>query len=293
MRRTARATTLVAALVLVVFGLGVSGPASADPGHKSQARHGASAKSGHKTTARSTKPSARSARSSSGATAHGAATHQSSGTAGTTGDPTQPQPQSNADQNTGGANGQCAGGVYCSTRDGSPSLNGNGGGDATGKPCAGCVGRADNKNPQGQKPDAANDGNNGYECDGNNGIAKGNPAHTSCVPGEDIGGEECVPPMVEGPGGTCVPPETGCVPSATDDCVEGEDEVVPPTVLGEEGFRPRPRPNAQVLGVQAARPAVGVLPATGSSEGLALAAGGGFILLAGGAMLLMRRRATA
>ena len=27
------------------------------------------------------------------------------------------------------------------------------------------------------------DKNNGYECDGNNGIALGNPAHTACTPG--------------------------------------------------------------------------------------------------------------
>jgi hypothetical protein len=45
------------------------------------------------------------------------------------------------------------------------------------KPCAGCVGKADNKNPKGQ---AANgrDRNNGYECDGNKGIAHATSAHT-------------------------------------------------------------------------------------------------------------------
>ena len=62
-----------------------------------------------------------------------------------------------------------------------PSQNGNGGGEATGKPCAGCVGSADNKNPKGQLP-GGSDNNNGYECDGNNGIGKTNPAHTGCVP---------------------------------------------------------------------------------------------------------------
>jgi hypothetical protein len=87
---------------------------------------------------------------------------------------------SHADQNGGGANGQCAGGPYCSTRDGSPSQNGSGNGDATGKPCAGCVGKADNKNPLGQMPNGS-DHNAGYECDGNNGVGKGNPAHTGCV----------------------------------------------------------------------------------------------------------------
>ena len=87
----------------------------------------------------------------------------------------EPQPLSGADQNGGGANGQCPGGPYCSTRDGSPSGNGNGDGNATGKPCAGCVGKADNKNPQGQMPNGS-DANAGYECDRNNGIGKSNPA---------------------------------------------------------------------------------------------------------------------
>ena len=106
----------------------------------------------------------------------------SQGTSGTSGDPNQPQPLSNADQNSGGANGQCPDGTYCSTRDGSASQNGNGNGNANGKPCAGCVGKADNKNPPGQeKQDPANTfPNNGYECDNNNGVGKSNPAHTGC-----------------------------------------------------------------------------------------------------------------
>ena len=73
---------------------------------------------------------------------------------------------------------------YDSTCDGSPSENGKGGGNATGKPCAGCVGSADNKNPKGQLPNGS-DPNNGYECDGNEGVGKGNPAHTSCDPYSD------------------------------------------------------------------------------------------------------------
>ena len=90
----------------------------------------------------------------------------------------EPQPASNADFSGNGANVQ---GPYDSTRDGSPSENGNGFGAAIGKPCAGCVGRADNKNPPGQLP-GGSDANNGYECDGNSGIGKTNPAHTGCVP---------------------------------------------------------------------------------------------------------------
>lgn len=74
------------------------------------------------------------------------------------------------------------GDVYDSTCDGSPSQNGNGGGNANGKPCAGCVGAADNKNPKGQMPNAEEDGNNGYECDGNRGVGQGNPAHSACEP---------------------------------------------------------------------------------------------------------------
>jgi uncharacterized repeat protein (TIGR01451 family) len=119
--------------------------------------------------------------SGAGMSAAYATSDHSQGNAGTSGTYSQPQPLSTADQNTGGANGQCPTGPYCSTRDGSPSLNGNGGGQATGKPCAGCVGKADNKNPQGQMPNGS-DNNAGYECDRNNGIGKTNPAHTGCKP---------------------------------------------------------------------------------------------------------------
>lgn len=93
---------------------------------------------------------------------------------------------------SGGAN---VSGPFDSTSDGSPSLNGNGGGLAVGKPCAGCVGNADDKNPPGQ---VKNDKDKGYECDDNNGVGKGNPAHSSCVPTEEPPGEE--PPGEEPPG---------------------------------------------------------------------------------------------
>ncbi|SFH23850.1 LPXTG cell wall anchor domain-containing protein [Amycolatopsis regifaucium] len=93
-------------------------------------------------------------------------------------DTTKPQPPSKADFSGHGANKH---GPYDSTRDGSPSANGNGGGEAVGKPCAGCVGKADNKNPRGQLP-GGSDANAGYECDRNHGVGRGNPAHTACVP---------------------------------------------------------------------------------------------------------------
>jgi hypothetical protein len=71
------------------------------------------------------------------------------------------------------------GGSYTSDPNWVEAPSGNGQGKA--RPCAGCVGKADNKNPPGQAPDGT-DSNNGYECDGNSGIARTNPAHTSCTP---------------------------------------------------------------------------------------------------------------
>ena len=94
-------------------------------------------------------------------------------------------------------NGANHGGAYDDTCDGSASGNGNGDGNANGKPCAGCVGNADEKNPPGQDPDGTDD-NNGYECDGNSGIAKENPAHTGC----DVSTTEEPPGEEENPPGT-------------------------------------------------------------------------------------------
>src|SRR5665811_1267766 len=87
---------------------------------------------------------------------------------------------STASANTGGANGQCPGGPYCSTGSGLPSMNGNGNGKAVHRPPAGTVGKADNQNPKGQMSNGS-DHNAGYECDTNHGIGRSNPAHTSCV----------------------------------------------------------------------------------------------------------------
>ena len=55
-----------------------------------------------------------------------------------------------------------------------PGLNGD-----RGQPCAGCVGKADDKSPPGQMLDGS-DLNAGYECDTNKGVGPGNPAHTGC-----------------------------------------------------------------------------------------------------------------
>jgi len=102
------------------------------------------------------------------------------GNAGTSGSVNSPQPYSKADSNNTGANSTSSTNPYRSTRDGSPSGNGMGSGNAYGKPCAGCVGKADNKNPHGQQPNGT-DGNAGYECDSNHGIGQTNPAHTGCT----------------------------------------------------------------------------------------------------------------
>jgi hypothetical protein len=214
-----------------------------------------------------------------------AATDHSPGT----GDLTSPQPISKADANTGGANGQCPGGPYCSTRDGSASANGNGGGSAVGEPCAGCVGKADNKNPKGQMPNAS-DANAGYECDTNHGIARGNPAHTACQPSTQ---PECVPTETV----PCVPtPE--CVPSPTVTCVPSSPQCVP-TVLVPCDTPLTTTVSAPVAGTSvqaAARPPATVvaagLPSTGAPIGLVGQAALALLAMLAGAALVALTRST-
>lgn len=86
----------------------------------------------------------------------------------------------NQDPYPSGGQGANTGGPYNDTCTGAPSGNGNGNGNATGRPCAGCVGKADEKNPPGQLP-GGSDPNAGYECDSNSGVGQTNPAHTGCV----------------------------------------------------------------------------------------------------------------
>lgn len=108
-------------------------------------------------------------------------------------------------QNGNGAN---VSGPYDTTCDGTASGNGQGNGAANGKTCAGCVGNADNKNPPGQLP-GPQDGNAGYECDTNQGIAKGNPAHSGCATGsfwqiDLVTGVPALPYIGTPPGGGAV-----------------------------------------------------------------------------------------
>jgi hypothetical protein len=139
-----------------------------------------------------------------------------------------------------GANQDC--GAYCPSGVGLPSGNGNGNGNATGKPCAGCVGNADDKNPPGQFKDGS-DHNNGYECDGNHGIGRTNPAHSGCSPTtstteppgceQDAHKSECTTTTTE--------PTTTALPGATSTTAPAATTTsVSPgvTVLGEQFNRP-------------------------------------------------------
>jgi hypothetical protein len=109
--------------------------------------------------------------------------------------------------------------------DGTQGQHGNGG---NGK-CAGCTGKADDKSPGGQYP---GDHNNGYECDHNGGVGKGNPAHSKCptqtppcVDDPNTAADECnpPPPCVDNPNtpvDECDPPPP-CVDNPNtpvDDC---------------------------------------------------------------------------
>ena len=246
-----------------------------------------------------------------------ASSHKTSGTAGTSGNVSEPQPRSKADQNGTGANQP---GPYDSTRDGSPSLNGKGDGKATGKPCAGCVGKADNKNPKGQMPDGS-DHNAGYECDRNEGIGKTNPAHTGCKPVEPPVEEPpkeeppveeppvveppvVEPPVVEPP--VVEPPveeppvEEPCIdnPETTaDECGEvappggptggpqGGPEV--PTVVTAPPATVAPAPAGELV-AGSSSPAASALPRTGQDAWLLWLLAAGLAALTGGAVLLRR-----
>lgn len=132
---------------------------------------------------------------------HKGSTYTGIGGGLSSGDITTPQPYSTADKNSSGANDISGNNPYRSTREGLPSLNGNGAGQQIGQPCAGCVGKADNKNPPGQAPNAT-DHNAGYECDRNHGIGRSNPAHTGCTTTAVV----CIPPNVN-VNGLCAPPQ--------------------------------------------------------------------------------------
>jgi LPXTG-motif cell wall-anchored protein len=192
---------LAAATAVTVFvGVGAVGPV-----------HALDGKSNDKSASSQGAQKSADAKDSKDSTATGS--HHTEGNASTTGEYNEPQPESTADQNDGGANaGTCPEGQYCSTRDGSASQNGEGDGKATGRPCMGCVGKADNKNPNGQVGESPSK-NKGYECDDNKGIGKGNPAHTGCTDGTTTPSEGqpatvCPEGSTMNDAGECVVPPT-------------------------------------------------------------------------------------
>ena len=189
---------------------------------------------------------------------------------------------------------------------GTQGMHGNGG---NGK-CAGCTGKADDKWPGGQN---VGDHNNGYECDHNGGIGKGNPAHSRCasppppcVDNPQTPQDECnpPPPCVDNPN----TPQDECNPPGpcVDDMDTPQDECNPPQPCVDnpdtkkDECNPPPKPpkdDDDVLGrivpneegppdlVNNNRP---VLPLTGATVGnylwLAL------LLMGAGALMLWRVR---
>lgn len=303
----ARLCALVAALALVVLSFGIASPATAvTPGldrGNSEAAHekNADRKSGS-TTSTSTSSAATTggdaAAKGSGKTSSKSSSSTKSNVGGGGGKasshqdtPDNEQPVSNADRNQGGANGDCYDGrdadegPYCGTKRDKQSANGNGGGEAKGRPCAGCVGKADNKNPPGQMP-GPQDRNNGYECDGNNGIAKGNPAHTGCATLPTTS-DDCPPEKVAKLGKDC------------EDNPPGDEDERPDAVIGGVQDFANPRPPV-VAGVQqfatppAVAPQAGVLPSTGASStaGWLMTLGVGLLLM-GAALVGLRRHGQA
>ncbi len=114
-------------------------------------------------------------------------------------------------------------------------------GGQTGKPCAGCVGNADDKNPPGQYPNGS-DHNSGYECDGrdrpsqgqngngNHGVGDENPAHTGCAAG--TGTAPPPPPAPKCPDGSPMSDTDGNGVVNAADCKKGS---VPPAPKCPDG----------------------------------------------------------
>ena len=157
---------------------------------------------------------------------------------------------------------------------GEPSGNGNGN---TGE-CAGCNGSADGKHPPGQSVDGS-DHNNGYECDGNRGIAKTNPAHSRCFTPATTPSTTTPPTTV-----TTTPPSTTTPSTSTSTTAPPESTtttLAAPTTTVEVGASTT-TPVDEVLGVQVERGRA--LPRTGTDLaaiaflGLALTSAGLVIL---------------
>src|SRR5215204_7753041 len=136
-------------------------------------------------------------------------------------------PAAGAPGGNGKANGQGQGAnqpnphIYSGTGNptqGLPSGNGASQNNNGNRPAAGTVGKADDKFPPGQAgAPAGSDRNNGYECDGNQGIGQMSPAHSGCAqstvnpPGTNPPGVN--PPGTNPPGTASNPPGGGVSPA--------------------------------------------------------------------------------
>jgi len=138
----------------------------------------------------------------------------------------------NAEPPGGGANQP---GPYDPSGVGAPSGNGSDNNNGN-RPCAGCVGSADDKNPPGQLP-GGQDPNAGYECDTNQGVGQTNPAHSGCSsttvapppppgvnPPPPPGGNPPPPPGVT----TTPPPPNGTRPGTTPGTTPGTATAATP-----------------------------------------------------------------
>jgi len=244
-----RAAAVAAAAIVLVLGVTTTGAGAApgDNGNAANTPAATQAKAHDNGSARSEHAKAKSSQGKPAAE-----------------DTNSPQPPSNADYSGNGANTH---GPYDSTRDGSPSQNGNGDGKAIGKPCAGCVGKADNKNPPGQQP-GGSDPNAGYECDTNHGVGKTNPAHTSC---------KQAPPTTTPPPPTTTPPDKTPPPEKTPPDTSTPPAPTPPGETTPPAGGPAPEAAPEVL------------PTTGVNVALPLL-GGLAALLAGGILFAVSRR---
>ena len=188
--------------------------------------------------------------------------------------------------------------------------NGKGDGTAAGKPCAGCVGNADDKNPPGQAP-GGSDGNAGYECDRNQGVGKENPAHTGCGESSETGTQvvtvksentehtEDTEVAATGDTKTDAAPSAATLASAVNATAGVPAASAPPgrpaEVLGVQLSRSdaaQPATNgrpAEVLGVQYERSAQAGLARTGGSF-LPLVSAGGLLVAIGTVLSSVRRR---
>lgn len=165
---------------------------------------------------------------------------------------------------------------------GLPSGNGQG----NTQNCAGCVGSADGKNPPGQAVDGS-DHNNGYECDGNQGVGKTNPAHSGC------GTTTTAPPTTTSTAPptttTTAPPTTTTAPptTTTTAAVTTTTTAASTTTTASVAGTTTTTAADEVLGVQFQRG--GRFAATGAKNLLPLT-GLGFLLTAAGLLLVAVRR---